>query len=263
MMTGTALASGDAYVFTRRRMSEGESFPAHPNRLKTMAVAERPQERLEKFGSQALSDTELLALLLRSGTRGQDVLTLASRLIAEAGSIAGLITWRTAEFRAFKGIGPVKALQLVAVMEIARRVLGQPVGEAPLLNRSSLVVAFLHPVVFGLEVEKFWVLCLNRRQRLLSFEEITSGIAHGTLAHPREVFRTAIRKSASAIVCVHNHPSGDPMPSAADIAITRQLRAAAQTVDIPLHDHIIIGRPGADPAGRGYYSFAEAGYLKD
>ena len=244
------------------RMSELSAFPGASNRLKLTAVGERPQERLEKFGSQALSDTELLAMLLRSGTRGQDVLTLASRLVAEGGSLAGLITWRANDFQSLKGIGRVKALQLVTVMEIARRVLGQQAGEMPLLNRAELVAAHFHPIVFGLEVEKFWVLCLDRRSRLLSREEITSGIAHGTLAHPREVFRVAIREAASGIVCVHNHPSGDPMPSTADMAITRQLRAAAQTVEIPMIDHIILGRAGADPTGRGYYSFAESGYLK-
>lgn len=243
-------------------MSE-PAFPPQPlNRLKSTAVGERPQERLEKFGSHALSDTELLAMVLRSGTRGQDVLTLASRLVAEAGSLAGLINWRASDFQALKGLGRVKSLQLVTVMEIARRVLGQQSGEMPVLNRAELIAAYLHPIVFGLEIEKFWVLCLDRRSRLLSREEITSGIAHGTLAHPREVFRVAIRESASAIVCVHNHPSGDPFPSSADMAITRQLRAAAQTVEIALIDHIILGRVGADPTGRGFYSFAQSGFLK-
>jgi DNA repair protein RadC len=99
------------------------------NRLQATAAAERPQERLEKFGAAALSDTELLALLLRSGTRGNDVLTLATRLIQEAGSLGGLITWREPDFRRLKGIGRVKALQLVAVLEVARRVIGPPAGE--------------------------------------------------------------------------------------------------------------------------------------
>ena len=237
-------------------------LPEPGNRLRSTALGERPQERLEKFGAQALSDTELLAMLLRSGTKGQDVLTLAGRLVAEGGSLAGLIAWRAADFQSLKGIGPIKALQLVTVMEVARRVLGQQAGETPLLNRADLIAAHFHPLAFGLEVEKFWVLCLNRRNRLLCREEITSGLAHNTLAHPREVFRVAIREAASGIVCVHNHPSGDPAPSAADFAITRQLRAAGDTVQIPLLDHIIIGRAGADPLGSGHYSFSEAGFLK-
>ncbi|WP_414663192.1 RadC family protein [Horticoccus sp. 23ND18S-11] len=234
---------------------------ASTNRLRDMAVGERPQERLEKFGAAALSDTELLALLLRSGTRGQDVLTVAGRLIAETGSLAGLVGWRDDDFMRFKGVGHVKALQLVAAMEIARRVVGQQAGEEPLLNRASLVATYLQPLAAGLEVEKFWVLCLNRKSRLLKRVEVTSGTATAALAHPREVFRAAVRESAASIVCAHNHPSGDPAPSAPDIQVTRLLREAARAVDIELLDHVVIGRAGADPTGRGYFSFREAGML--
>jgi len=231
------------------------------NRLRATALGERPQERLEKFGAAALGDAELLAMLLRSGTRGQDVLTLAQRLVSDAGSLAGLTGWSAADFRRLKGIGPVKALQLLTVMEVAKRVLAQQTGETPLLTSAELISAYMKPVVAGLAVEKFWILCLNRRNRLIRREEITSGTANSTLAHPREVFRPAIRENASAVICVHNHPSGDPTPSSADIVITRQLHAAAKTVDIAFVDHVIIGRPGADPSGRGYYSFAASGLL--
>jgi DNA repair protein RadC len=231
------------------------------NRIRVMPACERPQERLEKLGATALSDTELLAMLLRSGTRGQDVLTLSSRLISDAGSLSGLLAWHEADFRNLKGIGRVKALQLVAAMEVARRAINHPASEAPVLNRADLIAAYLSPVASGLDVEKFWVLCLNRRNRLRKRVEVTSGIATSALAHPREVFRSAIREAAAAVVCAHNHPSGDPSPSAADIQLTRQLREAAAAVDIPLLDHVIIGRRGADPLGRGYYSFREAGLL--
>jgi len=105
------------------------------------------------------------------------------------------------------------------------------------------------------------VLCLNRKNRLLKQVEITSGTATSALAHPREVFRAAIRESATAVVCVHNHPSGDPAPSAPDIHVTRQLREAAKAVDIELVDHVIVGRMAADPLGRGYFSFRETGML--
>jgi DNA repair protein RadC len=226
-----------------------------------MPVGERPQERLERLGAGALSDAELLAMLLRNGTRGQDVITLSSRLIAEAGSFAGLLAWHETDFRSLRGIGRVKALQLVAVMEVARRAVGLPLCESPVLNRADLIAQHLNPVASGLEVEKFWVLSLNRRNRLRKQVEVSSGTATAALAHPREVFRSAIREAASAVVCVHNHPSGDPSPSAADIQLTRQLREAASAVDIPLLDHVIIGRRGADPLGRGYYSFREAGLL--
>lgn len=232
-----------------------------PNRLRATAVGERPQERLEKYGAGALSDTELLAMLLRSGTRGHDVLTLASGLIAKAGSLGALIKWGPAEFQQLKGIGRVKSLQLLTVMEVARRVIGQQ-GEAdPVLNRPPAVCAYLLPITSGLTVEKFWVLCLNRKNRLIKCVEVTSGTATAALAHPREVFRAAIRESASAVICAHNHPSGDPAPSTQDIHVTRQIREAARAVEIELLDHVIIGRPNADPLGRGYYSFREAGIL--
>jgi DNA repair protein RadC len=237
--------------------------PEYPpaNRLREMAVGERPQERLEKYGAGALSDTELLAMILRSGTHGHDVMTLAERLIGEAGSLAGLTTWRDADFRKLKGIGHVKALQLLAVMEIAKRVLLQHAGETPLLNRAELVRQYLQPVVAGLEVEKFFVLCLNRKNRLIKRVEVSSGTATAALAHPREVFRTAIRESAAAVICAHNHPSGDPAPSAPDVQVTSLLREAARAVDISLLDHVILGRPGSDPLGKGYFSFREAGLL--
>jgi DNA repair protein RadC len=231
------------------------------NRLQGTVMSERPQERLEAHGAAVLSDSELLALLLRSGTRGQDVLTLAARLLTEAGSLGALISWREADFRRLKGIGRVKAVQLVAVLEVARRILQVPGGETPHLARADAVAAYLQPWTTGLEVEKLWVLCLNRKNRLIKRVEVTSGTATSALAHPREVFRAAIRESAAAIICAHNHPSGDPSPSGADLTITRLLREAAQTVEITLLDHVIVGRATADPAGRGYYSFREAGIL--
>ena len=233
------------------------------NRLKTLAAGERPQERLEKHGAGALSDSELLAMLLRSGTQGHDVLTLSNRLIAEAGSLAGLIQWREADFKKLKGIGRVKALQLITVMEIARRILAQSgdPSPTPLIDSADKAVEFFRPYAHGLLVEKFWVLCLNRKNRLIKCVELTSGTATNTLAHPREVYREAIKESASAVLCAHNHPSGDPTPSSADIKMTRQLRDAALTVDIQLLDHVILGRPASDPGGLGHYSFRTAGLI--
>jgi DNA repair protein RadC len=233
-----------------------------PLRVKDLAVGDRPQERLEKLGPGALSDTELLAMLLRSGSRGHNVISIAQRLIAEAGSLAALVKWNEADFRRLTGIGRVKALQLVTVMEIVRRGLARGASpEDEVLNRPDLIHTHFKPQIAGLAVEKFWVLCLNRKNRLLKQVEITSGTATSSLAHPREVFREAIRHGATAIICVHNHPSGDPAPSAADVQVTRQMRDAAKAVDIELLDHVIVGREGADPQGRGYYSFREAGVI--
>jgi DNA repair protein RadC len=231
------------------------------NRLRSTACHERPQQRLECVGPRALSDTELLAVLLRSGTRGNDVLTLSSRLIAEAGSMARLASWHESDFRRIKGIGEVKAHQLVAIMEIARRTITDTGPAQPMLNRADLIAAYMQPVVAGLEIEKFWVLCLNRKNRLLKRVEVTSGTATSALAHPREVFRAVIREASAGCVCVHNHPSGDPGPSSADLQLTRLLREASTTVEISLLDHVIMGKTNADPQGKGWYSFREAGLL--
>lgn len=225
-----------------------------------MALGEMPQARFEAFGPQALSDTELLALVLRTGITGQPVLKVASRLMAEAGSLPALVRWTAEDFLRLQGIGRKKAQQLVAMLEIGRRAM-RDTEQAPVLNRPELIYAHMLPEAHGLAVEKFWVLCLNRKNRLLKRVEVTSGTATSSLAHPREVFRAAIREGATSVVCVHNHPSGDPAPSAADLAVTRQLREASKAVDIGLLDHVIVGLRESDPRGSGYFSFREAGVL--
>ena len=235
--------------------------PPAPNRLRSIARSDRPQERLERLGASALSDTELLAMLLRSGTRGQDVLTLAARLLAEAGSLSNLITWDKADFKKLKGIGHIKALQLLTVMELARRILIQGQGDSPLIKDASDVYRYLRPISQHLRVEKFWAICLSQKNRIIKCVEITSGIASRTLVHPREVFRTAMNESASALICAHNHPSGDPTPSQADITATRTLYQASKIVEIPLLDHVIIGIPEKDPGGNGYYSCLASGLI--
>lgn len=188
-----------------------------------MACHERPQERLENFGVTALSDTELVATILQgSGTRAEAALAVASRLIAESGSIAGLASWHPADYRQVRGIGRVKGLQLAAVAEIARRMMKNPATPNVMCNRADAIAALFWPMVAGLQVEKFWVLCLSRKNRLIKMVEVSSGTATAALAHPREVFREALRYAATGIVCVHNHPSsGDPAPSAPDVQITR------------------------------------------
>lgn len=235
--------------------------PGYVSRLRELAVNERPQERLERLGAAYLSDTELLAMLLRSGTSGCDVLTLAQQLIARAGSLAGCLRFSARDFETFPGIGKVKALQLVAVMEVARRVLTTDASEAPILDEPAKVARFMQSRATGLAVEKFWVLSLNTKNRLMRVSEVTSGTATASLVHPREVFREALREGATNVICVHNHPSGDPAPSSADLRVTRTLREAAGVMQIPLLDHVIVGFPGADPTGLGFYSFAEAGLL--
>jgi len=238
-----------------------EAPSTEPVRLRDLAVEERPQERLARHGPAALSEVELLALLLRKGTRRHDVLAIAHHMHATAGSLEGLLRWTEADLRAIPGIGRVKAAQLLTVLEVARRVRQSAHAPAPIFKSAAEVFERFAVDAQALSVEKFWVLCLDRKNRLLRRHEVTSGTATASLVHPREVFREAIRAGSSAVICMHNHPSGDPAPSSADIQATRQLREAAHTLDIALLDHVILGRRSADPAGSGYYSFRDAGLL--
>ena len=226
-----------------------------------MVASERPQERLERHGAKALSDSEILAMILRSGPAGIDVLTMSSDLLTDAGSLTNLLRWTAADFKKIKGIGIVKSLQLMAVMDFARRILQEDDSIETIFNTPEVVARHFHTLIAGLEVEKFWVLCLDRKNRLLRRVESTSGTASSCLVHPREVFREAIRLGAAAILVVHNHPSGDPAPSRADIQVTRQLREAAKVIGIDLIDHIILGQKNKDPQGIGLYSFNETGLI--
>lgn len=252
----------DCRTYEKKPTKQSMTSPYSPNRrIKDMVASERPQERLEQYGADALSDREILAMILRSGPKGTDVLTLSGKIIDQAGSLSSLLRWSAEDFKQIHGIGPVKALQLLAVMSFAKRILREDGGRETLFDSPEVVMRHFHTLTAGLEVEKFWVLCLDRKNRLLRRVESTSGTASNSLVHPREVFREAIRLSASAIIAVHNHPSGDPAPSSADIKITRQLREAASVIGIDLLDHVILGQKVKDPRGIGYYSFNEAGLI--
>ena len=229
--------------------------------LESIPATERPQERLERLGPSSLRDSELLALVLRSGTRGHGVMGVAEQLLAEAGCLSALTSWTADDFASRPGIGRVKGMQLASILEISRRLHASSAQLQPLMREPADIAGFLASRTTGLEVEKFWTLCLNTRRRLLRCVEVTSGTATASLAHPREVFREAIRLSASCVAVAHNHPSGDPEPSSADVGITRQLREAARITGIELVDHVIVGRREADPSGRGFFSFRLAGLM--
>lgn len=232
-----------------------------PRRICDMVASERPQERLERHGAKALSDRELLAMILRSGPKGIDVLSMSGQLIDEAGSIGTLLRWSAEDFMRIRGIGQVKALQLIAVMEFAKRILQEETNHEVTFDSPEVVARHFRPIVAGETVEHFWALCLDRKNRLLRRVEVTKGTATNSLVHPREVFREAIKLSATAIIAVHNHPSGDPTPSRADIQVTRQLSEASKVIGIDLLDHIVVGECPKDPQGQGFYSFNDAGLI--
>jgi len=230
-------------------------------RIEQLEASERPQERLIRNGAGSLSDQEILALILRQGTPQHPVLEVSAELLRQAGSLSGLLRFQQSDFLRQPGVGVVKAVQLQAVIELSRRILQRGKASRPLLDSPENVREFMLPRVEGLRVEKFWVLSLDRKNRFLQLEEISSGTATASLVHAREVFRPVLLASATALICVHNHPSGDPDPSRADIQVTRQLRSAAHVLQVDLLDHVIIGRTEDDPHGQGFYSFADAGLL--
>ncbi|MEM7711974.1 MAG: DNA repair protein RadC [Cyanobacteria bacterium P01_A01_bin.68] len=230
-------------------------------RINEMATHERPRERLARHGARALSDSELLALILRSGSHNTDVMALAQQIMARAGSLSGIQRMSENEFCDFDGIGEVKAGQFVAIFEMARRFASERSNELKVIDAPEEAYRYLRSITVGLDVEKFYVLCLNRKNRLIKHVEISSGTATSSLVHPREVFREVIRSGAASVLCAHNHPSGDPIPSRADVQITRRLKEAAKVLDIYLLDHVIIGEVRHDPQGIGFYSFSDNGLI--
>jgi len=228
---------------------------------RTIACGEQPQNRFESHGAAALSDTELLAILLQNGESVESVLRIASELLALAGSITGLASWQPEDFQRVKGIGRSKARQLAALVEIGRRLIKGPAAELPLLDSAEAIANYLLPFTRGLEYEKFWVLCLNRKSRLKKLVEATSGTATSSLVSPAQVFRIALQQGATAVAVAHNHPSGSPEPSQADISVTRALKDASKAININLIDQLVMGEKSADPTGLGFYSFRSAGLL--
>lgn len=224
-----------------------------------MPPEERPREKAESHGFESLSDAELLAIFIRTGVPGKNALQVARDLLRDCGSFAELARCSPKEIRRLaKGIGPAKSLEMAAAFEIGKR-LAKGKSLAPLLDTPERVFDAFGKEFMALRQESLRVLLLDAKLRLIRSEEIMRGSVSECMAHPREIFRQAMIHSAYAVVVVHNHPSGDPSPSAADIRITRTLREAAQLLQINLIDHIILGSP--DGGRVPYYSFKEAGHL--
>jgi DNA repair protein RadC len=212
---------------------------------------ERPRERLLRHGAQTLSDGELVAVLLRTGGRDRPVLDLARDLLAHFGGLPGLAAATAAEVATFRGIGPGKAALLGAAAELAARVAADGSGEPPRAGRTSGalrssgdVYRRLRPRLARRRHEIFLALLLNARNQVLREEVVARGTVTDAPAHPREAFAAAVREGAAGVIFAHNHPSGDPSPSPADIALTHRLVAAGELLGIPVLDHVIIAREG-------------------
>ncbi len=217
--------------------------------------SERPRERLVNLGARSLSSSELLAIVLGSGGAGRSALRLGEEVLAAAGgSLRRMAMQPVAALRVVDGVGLVRAVTIHASLELGRRMAAESREDGAPVRSPRDVVAIFAPRLEDLPVEEFHVAVLDAQHRLERDVTVTRGILNSSLVHPREVFREAIAERAASVILVHNHPSGDPTPSADDRAVTDQLVAAGRLLDIPVHDHVVVGR------GR-YTSFAEAGLL--
>jgi DNA repair protein RadC len=223
--------------------------------IKDLPTALRPREKLLAHGPQALADAELLALLLRTGVRGQGVLQFAGSLLAAHGGLAGLMHAPAGPGAAsIPGIGPAQRATLAAVLETARRALAQGLREAPVFDAPQRVKQFVALRLGGLPHEVFAVLYLDAQHRLIEMKDLFRGTLAQTSVYPREVVRQALLLNAGAVILAHNHPSGVAEPSRADEALTLSLKGALALVDVRVLDHLVIG------AG-SVVSFAERGLL--
>jgi len=230
-----------------------------PLTIQELPPEERPREKLAEKGPEALSDSELIAILLRTGLPGANAVEIARQLLERFGSLGGLARCSVKEIAGIKGIGQAKAVQLAAAFGIGVRLARETISREP-LDTPEQVYDLLGPEMRRLRQESLRVLLLDTRHRLLRVEEISLGSANESIAHPREIFRPALIHSAFAIIVAHNHPSGDPTPSSADIRLTRRLKEAAELLMIKLLDHVIIGAPGND-GSPGFASFRKLGLL--
>jgi len=229
-----------------------------PLKIREMPKEDRPRERLAERGAGALSDAELIAILLRTGVEGSNAVEVARQLIKRFGSLDALSRCSVKELGAIKGIGFAKGAQLAAAFGLGQRLAREKRPEKK-IDTPERVYELLGPEMRALHKETLRVVLLDTRYNQIRVEDVSLGSINESIAHPRDIFRPAIIYSAYAVVVVHNHPSGDPSPSQADHSLTRRLREAAELLQIKLLDHVIIGAPAE---GRlPYFSFKEMGAL--
>jgi DNA repair protein RadC len=227
-------------------------------KIREMPPGERPREKLAAHGASALTDPELLAILLRTGVAGTNVIEVARNLLAKYGSLSGLSRCTVEELSRERGVKLAKAVQLVAAFGLGQRLARETLTKQK-LDSPEVIHALVGAEMRMLRKESLRVVLLDTRYHLIRTEEVSLGSINESIAHPRDVFRPAVISSAYAVIVVHNHPSGDASPSQTDHSLTRRLAEAAELLQIKLLDHIIIGAP--TEGNPGYFSFKEAGVL--
>jgi len=208
-------------------------------RIKDLPNDSKPRERFVKYGAEALSDAELFAILLRTGTKNENVIEVANKLISEYG-LDKLFECSLKELEKIKGIGPSKAMQILTIAEIQKRI-NNSKNPVKKISRAEDVFNYFYERLKDEKQENFYILILNNQNNIIKEQLISKGVLDAAILHPREVFKPAIKNSASKIILVHNHPSGNPEPSPEDLDITKQLIDAGKLIDIKILDHVIIG----------------------
>ena len=235
-------------------LSQQSSAASQANGIKSWPESERPRERLIKNGVSSLSDAELLAILLRSGIQGKDAITFARELLSQFGGLRGLLGVGWNELKQIKGLGQAKIATFLAATEIARRQLKQELVGKNFVRDPQSILDYLYSSLRDKKREVFKVLFLNKANRITGEQDLFEGTVDETAIHPREVVKAALERQATALILIHNHPSGRVEPSLEDREITRKLEAACNAVSIKVLDHIIVG-------DNQYFSFNEQGLL--
>jgi DNA repair protein RadC len=227
-------------------------------KIREMPREERPREKLAAHGASALTDPELIAILLRTGIRGANAIEVGRKLLKDYGSLRGLSRCTVDELAKIEGVGFAKAVQLAAAFDLGNRLARETLSKQK-IDSPELVNELVGQEMRRLRKESLRVILLDTRYHLIRVEEVSIGSVNESIAHPRDIFRPAVVASAHAVIVVHNHPSGDASPSQTDHSLTRRLAEAAELLQIKLLDHIIIGAPAE--GSPGYFSFKEARVL--
>lgn len=215
---------------------------------------EQPREKMLDRGPDSLSNAELLAILLRTGSARETAVGLAGRILKESGSLRSLVEMSVEQMTQIKGIGPAKAVQIKAGIELGKRLSRTAIRDEVIIRSPKDVADFLMEDMRYLQKEHFVCLFLNTKNRVIAQETLSMGSLNASIVHPREVFLAAIKRSSASIICVHNHPSGDPMPSPEDIELTDRLKEAGEIIGIDVLDHVVLG-------DRTFVSLKEKGYM--
>lgn len=237
-----------------QRHIRGVFEPSHYHTtIKQWPVGERPREKMINRGSSSLTEAELLAILIRTGSKGVTAVDLAKKLLSDQRTLRDLARMSVVDLGQL-GIGQVRASAIVAAFELCRRIPGSGGPDRPIVRAPEDVAQVFLPKLRDLQHEEFWVLLLSTSNQLIRERRITSGTLNSSLVHPRECFAEALKEKAASVIFVHNHPSGNPEPSQEDLSITRQLTESGKILGIPVYDHIVVG-------GAQFVSFAQRGLL--